>query len=79
MIRITDKKNQDILTCHDDACIMVFEEGRGRLFTPEGIDIENPPDHVVLAMAISAFGRSPHGLATIIEWFQSQTPEDLSD
>jgi hypothetical protein len=79
MIRITDKNGQDLLTCHDDACIMVFEEGRGRLFTPEGLDAENPPDHAVLALAISSFARSPEGLHTIMAWFQKQVEEEAKN
>lgn len=72
MIRIIDSKGKDILSCHDDSCIMVFEEGRGRLFTPEGLDPENPPDHAVIALAVSAFAREPGGLNTIMEWFKNE-------
>ena len=75
MIRITDKKGELIMSCHDDASIFVMEEGRGRLFTPEGIDADNPPDHIVLATAIAGFARTEKGLKTIMAWFQEQMDE----
>jgi hypothetical protein len=72
MIRINNKKGEAMLSCHDDACLFILEEGRGRLVIPDEIDTDNPPDHAVLAAAMAGFSASPEGVRVLLEWYQEK-------
>ena len=72
MIKIHDKKGEVLLSCHDDACIFILEEGRGRLLVPEEVDGDNPPDHAVLAAARAGYSASAEGVQAMLKWYQEK-------
>jgi hypothetical protein len=72
MIRISDRKGDRIMSVHDDAAILALEEGRMRLFMPDGVDENNPPAHLVFMTVLAAFVRSEDGRQILNDWAAGQ-------
>jgi hypothetical protein len=68
MIRISDRKGDRIMAVHDDAGILAIEEGRMRLYMPDGVDENDPPAHLVFMTVLAAFVRSEDGRQILSDW-----------
>jgi hypothetical protein len=73
MIRISDRKGDRIMSVHDDAGILAVEEGRMRLYMPDGVDENNPPAHLVFMTVLAAFVRSEDGRQMLSDWAAGQS------
>lgn len=73
MIRISDRKGDRIMAVHDDAGILAVEEGRMRLYMPDGVDENDPPAHLVFMTVLAAFVRSEDGRQMLSDWAAGQT------